>query len=719
MEDIKLLFDLAKKNKWLDFSNYISSLEVIDTSIRDAGNNYLINYAIMQNQIEATRLLLEKGSSLDIVDEDGRPLTYVPVKYAYNEILELLLYYDKTSIGISLRDIRDKNGYISLHYAIIFKNHQAVKLLIESNTDEVDKKGNSSLHLAVYSKDLAICAMIMETEVNINKRTLTGETALHIACNFGLEDIIKLLVENGIDIDSQDYDHEFTALHYSINLNNNKISKYLVMKKADVNIQDYLGNTAIHYCILEHNYEMLDYILKSSQMVNLNIYNIDSKYPLHLLMEEKAYDYVSLLLEATNINFQDLNGMTVLHYLSESNLWREYKNILIKKKMDIFIKNHKNERPIDLIQKQDFEEYIALTVNSYLYILQNSNYIWSEEWENICSRYDKKKLSRMTNKDDCQDLIKKKILQIFKNESDTCQYKSYPVKKNRFCVTVEDSSKVEYCSFTGITLDILIGLIYLLNKHPDSCSTISKSFTENKPLCDYYNMIGISTKSKCEFYNFEIVWIYYKLFLSNEFIANFNKCRIRSRFIIIPLGIELRKGNHANYLIYDNKKKEIERFEPYGSNSPYKFDYNSELLDKILETKFREIDQNIKYIRPKDYLPKIGFQYFDAIESKTEKIGDPSGFCAVWSIWYVDNRLKYSDIDRKTLIKQLLNNIKQRNLAFKNLIRNYSRYVTELRDRVLRLADLSINDWINEQYDKTKFDQVISEISRMLGKFAK
>ena len=88
---------------------------------------------------------------------------------------------------------------------------------------------------------------------------------------------------------------------------------------------------------------------------------------------------------------------------------------------------------------------------------------------------------------------------------------------------------------------------------------------------------------------------------------------MRPNYIIIPIGIEHYNGNHANYIIYDIKKNEVERFEPNGSHNPYKLNYNPILLDNLLEKKFKDINPKIKYIRPEEYLPKIGFKIFDAM----------------------------------------------------------------------------------------------------------
>ena len=70
-----------------------------------------------------------------------------------------------------------------------------------------------------------------------------------------------------------------------------------------------------------------------------------------------------------------------------------------------------------------------------------------------------------------------------------------------------------------------------------------------------------------------------------------------------------------------------------GAHSPSNYDYNENLLDSLLSFKFNEIYNNITYVSPIKYLPKIGFQYIDVYEKK-KNIGDPGGFCSLWAIWY-------------------------------------------------------------------------------------
>jgi len=712
MNTNKILFNLIKNNKYDEFAKIIEN-EDIDVNLRDEFGNYFLTYAIVKNNPEILKLLLGRGARVDIFDVDGKSILYLPIKYGYDNILKIIIDHDKDNVGMFLIDTKDTHGNVPIHYAIYFKNIFAIRILLDngSDLDLIDSGGNNSLHLAVYAKDYDICKWILDKGVNINARTIVGETALHIAVNFQLEDIVILLTERGIDLNQQDFGNEITALIYAININSNRIAKYLVQKGVNPNIQDYIGNTAAHYCIIEDNLEILTLLL-SIKEINLSIHNIMGKFPIHIFLDKGLTSPpIQTLIEMSNLNWQDMTGNTALTLLCKENIWGDYVDILIKKKLNIFIKNKENKRPIDYIEINSRTKFLEMVTNSYIYTIKNGGQIWNEEWQNVCAKDqqtdDDIKTLIKYGANNCRDLISNEL----KNE------RSYPQKRGRCCLNIANSEEVEYCSFTGMTLDILIGLIYLLKKHQNTCSTLGLNFIKNTDLCNYYATIGFSAQEKCEFLNFEIVWIYKKLFFSENFKDNFKKCISNStvRFVIIPLGIEMSNDNHANYLIFDKSNYEIERFEPYGSQSPYKFNYNAKLLDNVVSFKLKEIDNKISYIAPSEYLPKIGFQYFDIYESNTRKISDPGGFCALWSIWYTDMRLTYPDVNRLTLVNKLFKEISKQNIFFRNLIRNYSTNVVSLRDDIFNQAGVNINMWINDQYTDEQYNVIIDQIKLRLN----
>jgi len=219
-----------------------------------------------------------------------------------------------------------------------------------------------------------------------------------------------------------------------------------------------------------------------------------------------------------------------------------------------------------------------------------------------------------------------------------------------------------------------------------------------------------------EFLNFEVIWVNQKLYITEDFFERIDDCKRKAEFIIIPLGIELNNGSHANYIIYDVLNKTVERFEPHGSSTPAGLNYSPALLDEILEARFKTINDDIKYYAPSKFLPKIGFQLMDIFESNRKKIGDPGGFCALWSIWYVDMRIKYKNLPPDELVKILIRSIKTQNISVRNMIRNYAINIIKIRDDILSNVGIDINDWLNDTYTDDQIGGVIAQIQNMIGK---
>lgn len=744
------LFDLIRSHKYEEFKKLLDEND-IDINFRDNAGNYLLTYAVKFNKPDLVELLLQKEARYDILDKLDRSILYEAIENNYDSILEILLKYNENSIGMIIVDIKDINNNIPLHYAIINRNIPAIELLIKhnSNVTSTDKKGFNSLHLSIKSRSIKIVKLILSVTTNINAKTYDGETALHIAVNLQLSDICLLLLKEGANPNIQDTDNEFTSLHYAVGWDKSDIIEYLLNYGADINIQDIYGNVPLFYAIKEDHMASFK-ILTKTKSYNANIWNIDGKILLHEVLDNYTDEnqnhviYLEELLNKSNLSIQDSYGNTCFHYLVQLKLWKKYKNILETKRLNIFSKNSKGEAIINYFSSEtkDYDEFIDMIVKSYLYRLkkvrkEHGDDYWQEEFDKICSREigelnkdELTKIKKIENLSDisiknkeleetCYHITRSKIImniQALKEGTLSFCQRSYPMKITK-CVELKEGPLLDICTFTGSTLDVLIGLIFLLKKHKtNSCSTLDKNYKQNTNLCGFYKSLGLIMNNRCEFLNFEIVWIQFKLYIIDNFSILFNKClKSSARFIIIPLGIEMKNGSHANYLIYDKTIKEIERFEPHGGTTPIGFNYNSKLLDEILESYIKSIDSEIKYINPSSFIPKIGFQIMDAQETDRKRIGDPGGFCAMWSIWYVDQRLQYPEYTREQLIKILFSSIRSNGISFRNMIRNYTRNIIDIRDKLLNTASININDWLNDQYTDVQLDKFLDAINQEIG----
>jgi len=736
------LFEYVKNKENQKFIEELSKIDMTDMSfdinIRDNSDNYFISYAVVTNNIELVKYLIKKNVRLDIENNNNSILT-IPIHYFYNELIEILLTANEHDVGIYLVNFRDKNQKIPLHHAIEKKNIDAIKLLLKykSNINIADKDGENALFYAVRSQSIEICRIVLEYVSNINVRCNSGENVLHIASNLQLLDIVELLIQNKIQVNVHDYTTEFTPLHYCVITNNSRLTELLINNGADVNVQDINGNTPLHYIIMKTNYKLFTLFMENKFTKNtiiFNLWNIEGDLPLHIFLKgiiknnEQHDEYLNIMVEKTNLNIQDKDGNSCLYYLIKLDLWKHYIDILVKKKLDIFVVNKDKSQLIDIVPKKEYEQFMNLVYDSYMYNLKNLGKQWTYEWDIICGKSfavltddEKKKIQetyQLKNITDdifiekCKLTIKTKIDNIIRKKQKLPCETSFPITKPTICVNLSEGSNIDFCTFTGSILDILIGLIYLLKTHKNACSLISKNDIHYSD----HNCNNNLAKNKCNFFNFEIIWSNYNLTMGKNLKANFEEClKKKKRFVIIPLGIEMNEGNHAGYLIYDAKTKELERFETYGGGiSLYGTFYNPELLDSLLESKFKEINKTIKYIKPYQYLPKIGFQILDIMERKKKKIGDPIGFCALWSIWYVDMRLTYNEIPRNKLVDILITFIKHENISFKNMIRNYASNVINIRDELLAKSKLNINDWINDQYTPAQFATFINQILKLL-----
>jgi len=732
------IFKLIKKNKWDDILKLLQELQVeIDINMKDQTGNYIISYAVLHNRLDVIKILHTMNVQLDVLDADNRSILYIPIKYGYDEILEYLLKINSEMIGVSIIDIKDRNFKTPIQYAINSKNEFAIKKLLEANCNlnTVDNKGYNALHYAILSRDLDIVKLILPGISNINTRTTTGETSLHLAVNLQLIDIAEYLIKNNINVNYQDYSHEFTALHYAVSINNKFLIQLLLDVSGNPNIQDIFGNTPLHYVMIEESYGLIDLFINTKNsknyITNLNLYNIDGKLPLHILLDAYSTNIsdttMKYLILNSNLAIIDNDGNSCLFLLTGLGIWREFKNELIQKRLDIYSKNKKGISILDLVDKKLYDEFIGMIIDAYMHRLKNKQKEWGKEWENICSKEFitikpdelKKVFSGKIDSNErlqkiCRDKIREYLfetLEKIKENKIKCAESSYPLSKNKICITLEEGETLDVCTFTGTTLDVLLGLIFLLKKHKSACSTLSTEFYSNENLQNFYKSIGIMMGSRGDFLNFEIVWVHQKLYLVDDFYDRIKDCiNGGAEFIIIPLGIEMKAGSHANYIIYDVKAKSVERFEPHGSSTPPGLNYEPSILDELIESRFKVIDEDIKYYAPKDYEPKVGFQLLDIFETNRKKIGDPGGLCALWAIWYVDMRLTYKNIGCNELTKILIKSIKTQNISVKNMIRNYATNIISTRDELFKKVGLDINSWLNDMFTDIQIEKFIELI---------
>ena len=691
------LIELIKNKNIKELISVIKKNKDINLNVTDSNYNYFIYYVILYNEDELLDLILTRNIRLDILDTDGRNILYIPIKFSYNQLLIKLIEKDEQNIGLPIIDIKDTLGLTALHYSIIFNNYEAFKILLDKSNIFINNNQNlNAFHICIQYNRINMFIEMLSNILELFINTNNNENLLQYAILFDKYDFIPYILKKKININNQDITNGLSALHQIVIKNKIDIVKLLINYGANINIQDYYGNTAIHYCISEENIEILQLLLQYDP--NLNLIDIDGNTPLHLYLKNSYLEkeILELLITKSDLNIQNNTGLTCLKNIIDLYIVDNYIDLLRKKELNFFIQDNTGEDMSDSLTNKNI---LNLAIDSYYNILKEKKDSLTLDWEILCSDDKSGKF--------CKDKIKQIILK---------EKRSLPLFTN-YDLKLDNGIFVNTCFYTGIPLDILFGILYLNQTFSkDGFSLIlDYPLTINQPLENYYQKLGKDYPFKLEFSNCEIVWSFQKIFFPSYFDDEFEKVikDTNVKYIAIPLGIELSNGSHANIIYINKKSKTIERFEPNGSHQPAGLNYNPELLDSLLMNKFNKYEY--KYFKPSDFLPSIGFQILENIEeNKCKRLGDPNGFCGVWCIWWVYHRIKNNKLDNITLVQLLIKNIKLENKSFKNLIRNFSHYITELRDKTLKKFNIDINDWIVNTVEKSVIDSIEKEIFKLL-----
>jgi len=86
-----------------------------------------------------------------------------------------------------------------------------------------------------------------------------NKTALMYACYDGDFESVKILIENGADINRQD-NEGWTALFYAVSKNREDIAQYLIAKGANKQIKDISGKRPYDYAVADGNTQIADMV---------------------------------------------------------------------------------------------------------------------------------------------------------------------------------------------------------------------------------------------------------------------------------------------------------------------------------------------------------------------------------------------------------------------------------------------------------------------------
>jgi len=178
-------------------------------------------------------------------------------------------------------------------------NLDAVKKQLESGLDVnwIDENGRTLLHNAVMIGNIDLVKLLVENGANFDTELPRqnpkhqGLTPIVYAVINNKKNIVSYLLEKGVDVDRK-LNSETTILHHASAHNHIDLVKFIISKKADLNSQDEIGLRPLHYASNMGNTKIVKILIDAGANVNAIGNNVT---PLGLAMNKTHTETADLL----------------------------------------------------------------------------------------------------------------------------------------------------------------------------------------------------------------------------------------------------------------------------------------------------------------------------------------------------------------------------------------------------------------------------------------
>ncbi|KIW87754.1 uncharacterized protein Z519_11728 [Cladophialophora bantiana CBS 173.52] len=272
-------------------------------------------YAASTGNAAIMELLIKKGADIRARDSSGDTVLLRAARYGKDPLVKVLLNAPHNAdIEVRRADTTDRKGFTPLMMAVYYGHLSTVRLLLEkgANREVVDEAGNPLLHVAIRKGRLEIIKHLVEKGVQVaTVNTKSHDTTLHCAIRNGSIEVVKYIIEKGPALINTPNKNE-TPLALAAREKRLDLIEPLVKNGARTEAKDHHGRTPLHNAVLAKDMEMLRRLVKVGAKVETH--DTAGRTPLHSAVVAKDVASIKVLFElGAKIDCSDNNGQTPLH----------------------------------------------------------------------------------------------------------------------------------------------------------------------------------------------------------------------------------------------------------------------------------------------------------------------------------------------------------------------------------------------------------------------
>ena len=177
---------------------------------------------------------------------------------------------------------------------------EKVKALIENtsknnSSEYLDYENNTALIYASLYGYRDIVKFLIDSGVNINARNMYGQTSLIVASSEGHTEIAKLLIKKGALLDVQNM-HGITALSYVSGNGDYELLEALLDAGALVNVPSNRGYTELMWASLNGHINVVKFLFGNGASLSINVENFNYKTALDIASDEGHFEVAEYLI---------------------------------------------------------------------------------------------------------------------------------------------------------------------------------------------------------------------------------------------------------------------------------------------------------------------------------------------------------------------------------------------------------------------------------------
>ncbi|CAB3379555.1 Hypothetical predicted protein [Cloeon dipterum] len=331
----------------------------------------------VNNMIQVARKVLEYGLNPNMQNNKGYSALHLSILNDNAALFDMLLDYPSLALDVPTQD-----GHTALRYALLRnslgEDGLASRLLTKkANPNPMyPASGDTLLHLLAREKKADAAVFLCDKGGDVLRTNKRGETALHVACENGLAELVMKLLHAGANVNLQTLpstgglsEHRQTPLHLAIQNGCDAVIDAILAHKADVkdagktadlNLKNSSGLTPLALALrtgMKH--KVADLI---SAGADVNVTNSEGLTMLHSAIEQGDSDAAVFLLEhGANMSCRTPDGRTPLQLAIVNSLPIVVES-LCKRGVDMSVVDSKGRCPLWAALEDGMEDIASTLV---------------------------------------------------------------------------------------------------------------------------------------------------------------------------------------------------------------------------------------------------------------------------------------------------------------------------------------------------------------------